>query len=185
MKDTKAIDTSIKSIKTAGAKLDALIQTTACEVLEHFQTHRDTGLVNRLFLALPKGSRGIALADWLLKFVAVKLNTNKETKADQPFVFDKDKVETMMAPENMVKAKATVWTDLKREKPLDEAFDVMAGFKSLLRKIEHSAQVKHFDREALVAFGKAVGVPESDIPTKPGLKAKSLTAPAGVPAASM
>lgn len=171
MKDIKTINTNIGKIKTAGAKLDKDIQSTAVDVLEHFTQHRDTGLVNRLFLALPKGSRGLALADWLTKFCAVKPNTNKDTRAEQPLVFNKDKAD-MLTAENIEAAQLVMWYDLKKEKALDEAFDVMAGFKQLLRKIEHSTKVEHFNREALVAFGKAVGVPESDIPMKPGMRAK-------------
>lgn len=177
MKDVKSINKSITSIKTTGAKLDALIQSTAMDVLEHFQTHRDTGLVNRLFLALPKGARGIALGQWLLRFVAVKVNTNAETKKEQPFVFDASKVAAMMAEDTLTRAAAVMWYDLKPEKALDEVFDVQTAVRSMLRKIEKSAKVEHFDRDALVALAKAVGIPESDVPTKPGLKAKNAVSP--------
>lgn len=183
MKDVKAINKSITSIKTSGAKLDALIQSTAVDVLEHFQTHRDTGLVNRLFLALPKGTRGVALGQWLLRFVAVKVNTNAETKKEQPFVFDASKVAAMMAEDTLTRAKAVLWHDLKPEKALDEVFDVQTAVRSMLRKIEKSTKVEHFDRDALVTLAKAVGIPESDVPTKPGLKAKN--AEAAQPAADV
>lgn len=185
MKDIKTINTSITAIKTAGAKLDAKIHTTAVDVLEHFMEHRDTGLVNRLFLAMPKGSRGTALADWLLKFVAVKVNTNKETKEAQPLVFDKDKVDAMMADGNLAKATSTHWYDLKKEKALDEVFDVQTAFKAMLRRIERSTKVEHFDHDALVVMAKAVGIPESDVPTKPGLKAKAEAVAAEVGEASL
>jgi len=178
MKDVKAINQSIASIKTTGQKLDALIQSTAMEVLEHFQTHRDTGLVNRLFLALPKGTRGIALGQWLLRFVAVKVNTNMETKKDQPFVFDTSKVDAMMADDTLTRAAAVMWYDLKPEKALDEVFDVQTAFKAILRHIERSVKVEHFNYEALRAMAEAVGVPVSDVPTKPGLKAKNATSEA-------
>lgn len=173
MKDMKDINKSIASIATTGKKLDALIQSTAMDVLEHFQVHRDTGLVNRLFLALPKGTRGIALGQWLLRFVAVKVNTNAETKKEQPFVFDAGKVAAMMAEDTLTRASVVMWYDLKPEKALDEVFDVQTAFKAMLRHIERSAKVEHFNRDALVAFAKVVGVPESDVPTKPGLKAKT------------
>jgi hypothetical protein len=173
MKDVKAINKNIAAIASTGKKLDALVQSTAMEVLEHFQTHRDTGLVNRLFLALPKGTRGIALGQWLLRFVAVKVNTNAETKKEQPFVFDSAKVAAMMAEDTLTRAAAVMWYDLKPEKALDEVFDVQTAFRAMLRHIERSAEVKHFDAEALKAMAKAVGIPESDVPTKPGLKAKN------------
>lgn len=176
MKDIKAINKSIASIKATGTKLDELIQSTALDVLEHFQQHRDTGLVNRLYLALPRGSRGTALAQWLLKFVAVKVNTSADTKKEQPFVFDASKVAAMMAEDTLTRAAAVKWFDLKPEKALDEVFDVQTMFKAMLRKIEHSAKVEHFNRDALVVMAKAVGIPESDVPTKPGLKAKTTEA---------
>ena len=175
MKDIKTINAAIAGIKLAGAKLDAKIQDTAVDVLEHFMEHRDTGLVNRLYLAMPKGSRSTALADWLLKFVAVKVNTAKETKAEQPFVFEKDKVDAMMAEGNLSLATSTQWFDLKKDKPLDEVFDVKTAFRAMLRKIERSAHVEHFDRAALVTLAKAVGIAESDVPTKPSMKAKAVT----------
>lgn len=181
MKDVKTINKSITSIKTRGAKLDALIQSTALDVLEHFQAHRDTGMVNRLYLALPKGARGTALAQWLLRFVAVKVNTNAATKKEQPFVFDSSKVAAMMAEDTLTRAAAVSWYDLKPTPPLDEVFDVRTAVRSMLRKIETSTKVEHFDHAALAALATAVGIPESDVPTKPGLKAKNaVTAEADV-----
>lgn len=168
MKDIKDINAAIASINTSGKALDNLIQTTAVDVLEHFQKHEDTGLVNRLFLAMPKGSRSLALADWLLKFLAVKPNVVKDTRAEKPFLFDANKREAMNAEHNLDTATATLWYDLKKEKRVDEVFDLQTAFKAMLRHIVRSTKVEHFDRDALVAFGKAVGVPESDIPIKPG-----------------
>ena len=184
MKDLKTINKAIDGIRTAGAKLDTAIQNTAVDVLEHYMEHRDTGLVNRLFLALPKGARGMALADWLLKFVAVKVNTNKENKETQPFVHAADKVDAMMAEDNLKNAIATHWHSLKREKALDEVFDLKTAVKAMLRKIESHAKVEHFDRAAVVALAKSVGIPESDVPTKPGGKVKT-PAPAADPLASV
>lgn len=178
MKDTKAISKAIENIAASGKKLDAAIQACAVDVLEHFQVHRDTGLVNRLFLAMPKGSRGLALADWLLKFVAVKVNTNKDTKAEQPFVFDAAKVDAMMGEHNLATATSTLWYDLKKEKKLDEVFDVQTAFKAMLRHIERSAKVEHFNYEALKVMAAAVGVPESEVPTAPSMKVKRAPADA-------
>lgn len=181
MKTSAQITKQITAIKTAGAKLDAAIHSTAVDVLTHYMEHKDTGLVNRLFLALPKGSRGLALADWLLKFVAVKVNTNRETKAEQPFVYDAERV-SMMTAENLKNATATHWYDLKKTPDIAEVYDVATAVRSMLRKIERAAKVEHFDRAALVTLAAAVGIPESDVPTKPGLKAKAAAATASADA---
>jgi hypothetical protein len=170
MKPIAEIDKAIKSITASGAKLDKLIQDTAVNVAEHYAQHKDTGLVNRLFLAMPKGSRRNALADWLLKFVAVGVNTGA-TKKEQPFIHDREK-----ATDALGGAKV-MWYDLKPEKAVDEVFDVATAFKAILRRIEKSTKVEHFDRPALVAFAKSVGIPESDVPTKAALDPLAEEAP--------
>lgn len=166
MKTTAEIDKAIKSIRTSGDKLDKLIQATAVSVAEHYAQHSDTGLVNRLYNAMPRGSRRTALAAWLLKFVGVEVNTDAATKAEQPFRHAKGK-----ATDAIGGAKIE-WHSFKPEKSLEEVFDVKVAVQKMLRHIERSAKVAHFDRAALVGLAKAVGIPESDVPTKPGSKAK-------------
>ena len=166
MKPIAEIDKAIKTITTSGAKLDALIQDTAVNVAEHYAQHKDTGLVNRLFLAMPKGSRRNALADWLLKFVAVDVNKAIATKKEQPFVSAKDDKGVWYKATDALGGAKVMWYDLKPEKRVDEVFDVKASFMRMLRHIEKSTKVEHFDRPALVAFAASVGIPESDVPTK-------------------
>ncbi len=171
MKDAKTINASIAAIKSAGVKLDSKIQSTAVDVLEHFMQYRDTAMVNRLYMAMPKGSRRMALADWLLKFVAVLPNTDQKTKAEQPFVFANKKVDAMMAESNLVLATSTHWYDLKKEKTVDEVFDVRAKVMALIRSIEKSTKLDHYDvaaEKALGALAVAVGIPASDVPHKAG-----------------
>lgn len=166
MKTTAEIDKAIKSIRTSGERLDKLIQSTAVSVAEHYAQHSDTGLVNRLYLAMPKGSRRTALASWMIKFIGVEVSTDAATKAEQPFRHAKGKTT------DAIGAAKEQWYDHKPEKALDEVFDVKAAFAKMLRHIERSTKVEHFDRPALLGLAKAVGIPESDVPTKPGAKAK-------------
>ena len=163
MKSITDIHKAIASITSSGAKLDKLIQDTAVSVAEHFAEHKDTGLVNRLFLAMPKGSRRMALADWLLKFVAVAPNTDAKSKAEQPFVYAKDK------GTNALEGAKVQWYELKKEKAVDEVFDVRVKVMALLRHIEKSAKLEHYDanaEEAMTALAVAVGIPASDVPKK-------------------
>lgn len=163
MKTVEHINKSIKTISTTGAKLDKLIQDTLVDVAEHFAEHKDTGLVNRLYVALPRGVRATAAADWLLKFVAVKPNTDQANKKTSPFLYDKEKTT------NALEGAKVFWYDLKKDKAVDEAFDVMTAVRGMLRKIEKSTNVEHYDADAqaaMKALAKAVGIPESDVPTK-------------------
>lgn len=162
MKTIAEINKAIDGIAKSGAKLDKAIQDTGVAVLEHFAEHKDTGLVNRLYLALPKGARKAALAAWLLKFCAVVPNTDTKTKGEQPFVYAKDKTTDALA------AAQSPWYDYKPEKAVDEMFDLQKAVRGLLTKLAKSAKVEHANAEALAALktlAVSTGIPESDVPT--------------------
>lgn len=80
------MDAAIKSIAGRGAKLQADIHQCAVSVLDHFQMHGDTTLINRLVLALPKSSRTNALVAWALHFGNLAQNADKSTRTTQPLV---------------------------------------------------------------------------------------------------
>ncbi len=84
-------DKAITSIKNRGVKLDQDIHQAACSSIEHLAQHGDVTLCNRLLLAMPKSGRRNALAAWMLNFGRLALNDVKETKADMPMVYAKDK----------------------------------------------------------------------------------------------
>ena len=161
MKSLAEINKAIASIKTAGAKLDKMIQETGVAVLEHFAEHKDTGVVNRLYLALPKGARSTAMASWLLAYGALEPNTDKATKAEQPFRYAKDKIT------NAQFASLDMWYDHKPEKAVDEVFDLQKAVRSILAKAGKAPKLAHGDVNTLKALAKSVGIPESDVPTRP------------------
>jgi hypothetical protein len=162
VKTLSEINKAIAGIAKSGAKLDKTIQDTGVAVLQHFAEHKDTGLVNRLFLALPKGARKAALAAWLIKFCAVVPNTDAKTKGEQPFVYAKDKAT------DPVGGAQSPWYEYKPEKPVDQMFDLQVAVRSLMTKMVKAAKVEHSNDEALKALKSlavATGIPESDVPT--------------------
>lgn len=160
MKTVAELNKAIASIKAQGAKLDKRIQTTAVEVLEHFAVHKDNGVVNRLFLALPNGARRNALASWLLAYGALKPNTGPN-KADQPFVYDREK------KTDPARAAADMWYDHKPEKAVDEVFDLQKAVRAILKKAGKAPTLANGDYDTLKALAASVGIPESDVPTRP------------------
>ncbi len=156
----KDIEANIVKIAKTGAALDALIQATGVGVLVHFAEHHDAAIVNRLYLALPAGSRKTAFASWLLAYGAVMVN-NGENKKERPFLWDKEK-ETK--PEA---AAEDMWYNHKPEKPLDEVFDLQKAVRSLLAKAGKAGKLEHGDGDTLKALAKCVGIAESDVPTRP------------------
>lgn len=138
---TAAIDKAIKSIAGRGAKLDGDIQLAGLSVLAHIEAHGDTTLADRLYAAMPKGARRLALAEWMLAFGKVEAlqANNPEHKerlaAGQFFGFAKTK------KTDMAGAEAMMWHEFKKEKALSETLDVQAAVQSLLKRIQ-TAQAK-------------------------------------------
>ena len=127
---TAAITKAIGSIANRGKKLDADIQLAGLSVLSHIDQHGDITLANRLFDALPKGARRLALAEWYLAFGKLIPTTDKALiQAGQHFSYSKEKTT------DMVGAEAMPWFDMKKEASVAEAFDVQAEFQRLLSKI--------------------------------------------------
>ncbi|WP_421246077.1 hypothetical protein [Aeromonas sanarellii] len=115
---TAQIETSIKSIATRGAKLDADIQKTGLAIMEHYAKSKDDTLANRLYHAMPKGSRRNALVEWFVTFGGMQVNKTAETKADRPLVGDKTKAIDITG------AAGKPWYTCKMEKALDVEFDL-------------------------------------------------------------
>lgn len=120
-------DKLITSIAKAGKKLDADIQRAALGALAQVGEHRNTTLVNRLYLSLSAGTRKAALTGWLLQFGSLVANDG-DNKKEQPFKFNAEKAT------NMAGAQAQPWFDFAPDKDPDQVFDVVAALNSLLRK---------------------------------------------------
>lgn len=162
MKTLSELNAAIATIAKSGQKLDKLIQDTGVQVLEHFSEHKDTGLVNRLYTALPKGARKSAMASWLLTHCAVAPNLDPKAKMEQPFVYAKDKTTDPVA------AAQDPWYDHKPDKPVDEIFDLQKAVRQLLGKVQKSSSIEHASGDAFAALkslAMATGIPESDVPT--------------------
>lgn len=132
---TTAIKSAIKSIRTTGAKFDALVQSTGLDILAHIDAHGDVSLANELFAAMPKGSRTASLAGWLMAYGKLRANTGKD-KAINPFRFDGNKTTDLES------ASATHWATFgKPEQEPDQVFDLAKALASLLRKAEQAESV--------------------------------------------
>lgn len=127
--DKAELNKFIDSIATRGKKLDMDIQTAAVSCLSHLAKHGDIGFVNRLFLAMPKGSRKAALTSWLLSYGALVANT-LEDKATKPFVYTKDKTTNIDA------AMTDPWFDHKPDQAPDEVFDLAKAVQGIIKKAQ-------------------------------------------------
>lgn len=157
---SEAIKKELESIKVAGKKLDTRIQDAAVSVLVHFAQHKDTGLVNRLYLSLSAGARKSAMTSWILAYCAVVPNQNKDTMKEQPFVYSREK-------DTLPEAGALdPWYNHKADPKPNEVFDLQKSMMALIKKAMAANTIKGGDREMLVTLGAIVGIHETDIPTK-------------------
>jgi hypothetical protein len=132
--DSKLFAKACESIQSRGKVLDADIQHAALSAINHAEKHGDIGFVNRLYLAMPQGSRKAALTDWLISFGKVSANAG-EGKKEMPFLFDREK------HTNMVEAAANPWFTFKLDKAPDETFDIIVALRHIIKK----AQGKNVD----------------------------------------
>lgn len=134
----------IKTIGTRGANLDTLIQQTGLEVLIHSAEFREVSLIIKLYDAMPKGSRRLALAHWLVKYGMVKVNPSKDKEQQKkfPFLFDGN------AELDKAGAATNNWFDAKKEKTLRDEFDLdlaLANFQKVLDRAIKGGKVEAND----------------------------------------
>lgn len=122
------INRASDTIADKGAKLDDFIQYTALSVLNHVQLHGDVTVANKLFASMPKGSRKTALADFLVKYGKMAVETDR-TKVN-PFAYDKSKATNIEA------ARAKPWYEHKKEPEPIDSLDVHAMIAMLVKRIE-------------------------------------------------
>lgn len=117
----------IDGIKTRAKKLDGDIQVAAMSAAAHFAACGDTGFINRLYLALGKGARHVAMTAWVTSFAGVSANEG-ESKDTQPFVKDANKKVDLEAGEQ------TPWYDMKASPKPDEVLDILKLTLALIKK---------------------------------------------------
>lgn len=125
---TKDIEAGILSISKRGATLDRDIQLMGLQCLNHIEQHGDVTLLNRLFIALPKGLRKNAFAQWALAHGKVEVNKGDDKKV-MPLSHAKGKKTDMDG------AMSVSWYKFSPEKPLDEIIDVQKAFETLLKRL--------------------------------------------------
>lgn len=129
------INKAIASIASRGKKLDADIQTAGLSILNHVQEHGDSTLADKLVLALPKGSRKLALTEWLLAFgklrILSKTNPDDATRIAGGSIFAYDKTKNT----DLESAAAKPWHDFKPEPDVLTAFDAQSAVQTVLTRL--------------------------------------------------
>lgn len=123
----------IENWLTRGTKWVKEGQTLALEALEHLDKTGDIGCANRMVAGMPKGTKRNALAEWFLAFGKLKLNEDKTTSKDKPFVHAKDKTT------NVAEGTKKPWYEFQPEPPIVEVFDAQAVMLAALNNARTKA----------------------------------------------
>ena len=137
-------------------------QKLALSALAHLAKCGDIGPANRLYTAMPKGTKTSSMGAYLLAFGALKANDG-EDKKEKPFLYDKTKQTRLEA------AYEQHWTEFGKEPDVDQVFDLQKAIAALLRKANKAATVTHGGDKAAVALKElavAVGLDSADVPGK-------------------
>jgi hypothetical protein len=126
--DVAELGKLIEGITSRGKRLDGDIHIAAMSAVSHFAQHGDDTYVNRLYIAMPKGSRHVALTEWLLQFGGVMANEDKGTNKKRPFCKDGNKAV------NLEDGDKTPWFTMKASKAPDEVIDLLKLTLAVIKK---------------------------------------------------
>lgn len=142
----------ISQIKTAGGKLDGMIDTAARCAAIHGHTHNDISLCEQLLLAMPHGSRINALRQWMIEYAPVGFIENKPvfSRAYKPTEED----QRSKAIANV--ETAPQWLTYKPE-PAFRPFDFTEALAGLVKRAEAALKDEaHKDQNKINADQLAV-----------------------------
>lgn len=179
-----ALDKAIVAIGKSAHKLSADIQIGLASTAYFAAKDGNVEPVNQLVLVMGKGVRKTAAADWILKFVPAIPNTDTKTSKDKPFVFSRDKYQSMLGTDDKKNVSAetaldyaemvyqTHWTELKEPPLVPESYDVMEQLARIAKqatslqgkgtKIIHPELLEFVKRLATKAAATATEQVESD-----------------------
>lgn len=105
----------------------------AMSALSILAEHGDIMPANRLYLAMPKGSKTGAMAEWLMAFGALVPNEDATSAKTKPFLFAKEKKCDLVA------GGKKPWYEFQPEKTVLELFDYQAATIEALKRILKTA----------------------------------------------
>lgn len=139
------LDDAIVRVNKAANGLAGAIQAVLVGAAYQAIHGRNTNHLNALQLAVGKGVRKTAMAQWILAHAPVVLETDKEKQKESPYRFNAEKLEKLLpeaanaksitAEEALAYAESIIgkdWTEHKEPPLVPEKWDAMAAIKKLI-----------------------------------------------------
>lgn len=118
----------IDTLNTAAQKMGEEYQEVGLLCLTHLANHGDIGPCNRLLLGMPKSTRRLAMATWMVAHGALVPNRDNGTRNTSPLVYSKDKKTDVEA------AAQEKWYEAAPEREISDVFDLQVAIKQLIAR---------------------------------------------------
>lgn len=160
--DTAKLDAAIVEVNKRANSLVDSVQLVLASAVYQAVMHGNTNHINAIIGAVGRGVRKTAIAQWVLAYAPVMMETDKEKMKDQPFRFSRDKLALLLpdvdakkvtaeqAEDYSLKVLGQNWADYKEPPLVPEKWDVADA----LRKVIATAKTMQ---------GKKVNITNADI----------------------
>jgi hypothetical protein len=149
------LDKAIAAWGAKGKKWAAEGHVLAMSALTLMSKANDTGPMNRLLLAMPKGTKVTSMKEWMLAFAPLEQNEGQDS-ATKPMLYKKD------GEYDLVGAAKTPWFNFSPETAQSKVFDVKEAIEAIIKKSKGKELVHG---ELLTKLQElAIEVEESEVP---------------------
>jgi hypothetical protein len=141
------LNKAIIGVNKSANKLAGDVQAILVSTMYYALKEGSVSELNALWLGTGKGAvRRDAMKNWAIAFGPFVVNDNKKTMAEKPFVFSRERADTILGMENGASKDATVeqvmlpietaartmWTEYKEPPMVVEDWDVLTAVRKLL-----------------------------------------------------
>lgn len=129
IKTSAELDKAIASWASRSKKLMHEGHVLAMSALTLMQKANDTGPMNRLLLAMPKGTKVKSMKEWMLAFAPLSQNEGQDAST-KPLLYRKD------GEYDLVNAAKNPWFNFSPEVAQDPVFDVLKAIDNIIKRAE-------------------------------------------------
>lgn len=123
------LDKAIAAWGSKGKKWAAEGHHLAMSALTLMSKHDDIGPMNRLLVAMPKGTKVKSMKEWMLAFAKLQQNDGQDAST-KPLIFNKE------GEYDLVTASKTPWFNFSPEVASDPVFDVKKALEAIIKRAE-------------------------------------------------
>lgn len=159
--DSAKLDAEVVRLNKASNAVSDLVQLVIVSATFQAVAHGNTNHINAAVLAMGRGMRKPAVAQWLMAHAPVVMETDSKKSADAPFRFSRDRLAELMPDADAKKISVEEatdyamgvadkhWTEHKEPPLVPDSWDVVDAMKKLIATAKSmqgkKVNIKHAD----------------------------------------